>query len=485
VERARSGDEDAWSELLPPGWLERDRADVGRTRAGGPPPGAEPARRFRPLPPKIAVAVAMFGMLATLIANSAVQLPAREGQPLRPTVRPPSASGPALTTDPSESAGPATPVPKRPDNGAPPAVAGYVGPASPRWGYVWMDQATAARGVEAGLDPAWQWTSGRSDYATAGRRATVVHRGTGAYTVRLPGAGYPAGTAHVTSFATVSRHYYAPRVDGHSCAVAGYQPSGADELVDVRCHGRDGTPVDVQFNVFFSAPNRGSEPYAAVRYDAPGGAGTVSPIANSGTWNSTAGRNHVHQLAIGRWRAVLSGTALASGGGYVHVTAYGTGAPARCRPESTAPAAGGAGLEVIISCHAITVGATQPVNSQWTLTYTDGAGLHHAPVAAAYATTTGDPASPGVDGRHSWASNGEVPRLARLGAGSYRLTYDRLGKPDDAPVVTAVGTLPRHCRLFWWDSYSAPPRVSVDIYCYDTAGNRADALFAVAYLRGP
>jgi len=109
--------------------------------------------------------------------------------------------------------------------------------------------------------------------------------------------------------------------------------------------------------------------------------------------------------------------------GYVHVTAYGVGVPARCRPESTAPTAGGTALEVVVACTAITGGAAQPVNSQWTLSYTNRAGLHHAAyLPAAYATTTGDPANPTVDRRHSWASNDETPAITRLGPGTYRLT---------------------------------------------------------------
>ena len=501
VEDADGDGLSAWSRVLPPGWLDRYRADLRGSLSTQTPAAATPAgsaiRSWRTTwsSPVVARAAAVgAGLLAVglLLVSSALPAdpdPRREPAPLRRPrgSAPILGNGETITTPPARTPTPtpagraAVPGGRAQPGGLPTAV-----PASPRWGYAWMDQAISQRGVEVRLDPQWQWTTGRDNPATAGRRVTAVHNGTGAYTVRLPGAGFPMGTAHATSFATASRYYYAPADDGHSCAVAGYRQSGSDELLDIRCHNRYGALVDVQFDVFFAAPNTGPGPYAAVRYDAPGGLGTRAPIYNSGTWNTTGGTLNVYQQDTGRWRVVLSGAALAADRGYVHVTAFGTGAPARCRPVSTTPSAGGRALQVVVACDAITTAPARPVNSQWTLTYTGGAGLHHtASVPAAYATTAGDPARPVLDRRRSWTSNAETPNLTRLGVGAYRLTYRTLGTPNDAPQVTAIGALPRHCRLYWWDSYSDPPRVTVDIYCYDTTGDRADALFAMAYLRRP
>jgi hypothetical protein len=498
VVRARAGDLSAWSQLLPPGWVDRYRTDP---RAPRTPPekgigtGAHRAAmaRFRRVPAKVAVAAVTIGAAALLVVNSAMAPGGdRESATLPVTVPPAASPEPTSTITPAPLRPSSSPRPvgtSRPGGSAaaPPRRGRYVYPVAPSalWGYAWMDRATVATGVETGLDPQWQWSTGRLRTATSSRRATVVRHRTGGYTVRLPDAGYPVGIAHATSFATNSRYYYAPPVEGHSCAVAGYRPSGVDELVDVWCYGPSGTPIDVQFDVFFAAPSPGSAPYATVRYDAPGGEGTRSPIRNSGTWNSAGGANEVHQVGAGRWRVVLSGAALAAEGGYVHVTAYGTGTPARCQPESTTALPGWAGREVVVACYAITAGAARPVNSPWLLSYVRGAGLHRAGTAAAYATIAGEPANPVVDHHRSWASNGEMPYVYRQGEGAYRLVYGSIGRPDDAPLVTAIGRTPRHCRLFWWDSFSDPPRVSIDVRCFDTAGNRADATFAVAYLRSP
>jgi hypothetical protein len=516
VERARAGSLAAWSELLPPGWLRGHGAAAaaggtapaetapsetapsetapGDSPSVGPAAGRRSRRvqtiRFWPVPIRVGAVIVVVGALA-LVAVTSIIPSLRVHDPVKPILQP-GRSDPGAGTSPEASVLPSASSSAAPEHrgrarsGGSQAAGPYrvVGPASPRWGYAWMDKSTGPIGVETALDPQWQWTTGRLAAGTAGRRATAAHNSTGSYTVRLPAVGFSVGIAHATSYSTVRRRS-SPAGDGHSCAVAGYRAAGVDELVDVRCHDLNGAAVDVQFDVFFTAPNTGSAPYASVRYDPPGGAGTVSPVRNSGTWNTAGGDNHVYQQATGRWRVELSGAALAADNGYAHVTAYGTGAPARCQPESTRPAPAGTGLELTVACYAINAGAVQPVNSGWALSYARGAGLHHdASVPAAYATTTGDPANPAIDGRHSWASTGESPALARLGVGTYRVTYNTIGTPDDAPQVTAVGAVPRYCRLTWWDSFTAPPQVSIDIYCYDNAGNAADALFAVAYLRG-
>lgn len=135
------------------------------------------------------------------------------------------------------------------------AASGPVPAAAPRWGYAYMDRATTAEapiGAVTQLTPSWQWSTGRLDPATADRRATVVHTGTGTYEVRLPGVASAAGIAHVTPYRTAYR--------GRTCGVAGYAPDGPDQLVRVRCFNEAGAPVDWWFTVFFAAPGTGTSP---------------------------------------------------------------------------------------------------------------------------------------------------------------------------------------------------------------------------------
>ncbi|GLW20274.1 hypothetical protein DI270_030305 [Microbispora triticiradicis] len=361
------------------------------------------------------------------------------------------------------------------------AASGPVPGATPRWGYAYMDRATTTEapiGVETALNPYWQWSTGRLDPATAGRRATVVHTGTGEYEVRLPGIASQAGIAHVTAYRTVYR--------GRTCAVAGYAPDGPDELIRVRCFNEAGAAVDWWFTIFFAAPGAGTRPYATVQYDdGAGGTATVDPVHNGGTVNAGGGVNRVLRESTGRYRVILEGAPFAAGTGYVQVTPYGHGRATRCNPLDTTPGAGR--VEIVVGCYAIGGSATaQPADSPWLLSYVDGAGLHRdAGTPAAYVSVSGDPADPVVDTAHSFSGNGEVPTVSRLGVGYYRLTWNTLGKTGDNVQVTAIGSEGGYCHLGTIDSYSAPPRLSVYVWCHTANGIRGDSRFGVAYVRAP
>jgi hypothetical protein len=178
----------------------------------------------------------------------------------------------------------------------------------------------------------------------------------------------------------------------------------------------------------------------------------------------------------------LVGSAFASGAGHVQVTPYGDGAAARCVPAGST--SGADRVEITVACHAI--GGAVPADSPWLLSYVDGAGLHRdGTTPAAYVSVTGDPAAPVVDPERSFSGNGETPALTRLGTGHYRLTWDTLGRTGDSVQVTATGTGGGYCHLATIDSYSAPPRVSVHLWCHTAAGAPGDHTFAVAYLRAP
>ncbi|MFC6086587.1 hypothetical protein [Sphaerisporangium aureirubrum] len=344
---------------------------------------------------------------------------------------------------------------------------------APRWGYAYMNEATPAVGVPVPLNHV-QWTTGRRDPATAGHRASVTRTGTGEYEVRLPDVGAAGGMPHVTAFRTTYR--------GRTCAVAGYGQDGPDETVRVRCLDQAGAPIDWWFTIFFAAATPGGAPYATVRYDRPGGTADLAPVVNDGTFNSEGRVDDVRRTGTGRYTVTLHGPGFAADSGYVQITPYGTGTPARCHPEGTTPVADG--LEVAVGCYAVGAGPETRADSPWLLSYIRDGGLHHDPsVPAAYLTTTGDPAAPSVDPRHSWSSTGETPSVTRLGAGHYRVIYDGIGKPWDNVQVSS-NSPGRYCFLGTFASYSRPPELLVDVYCHNTAGLPADSLFGFAYVRG-
>jgi hypothetical protein len=120
-------------------------------------------------------------------------------------------------------------------------------------------------------------------------------------------------------------------------------------------------------------------------------------------------------------------------------------------------------------------------DTDWNLTYTDDAAIHHDPSAPAAYLETGN--------NRSWTSNGETPAVTRTAVGRYDVQYQGIGNPKvwpgEAVLVSATGPEPRYCRIWAWNGYSFPPKVLVQVYCYDLAGAAADSSFALAYLRSP
>lgn len=98
-------------------------------------------------------------------------------------------------------------------------------------GYVWANQPTSAS-----YTPATNYQGNSS-----GAVNTITRSGTGWYQVRLPNLGQSAGHVQVTAYGYGSER----------CKVTGWGPSGADQLVGVRCFTATGSPVDTLFTLTY------------------------------------------------------------------------------------------------------------------------------------------------------------------------------------------------------------------------------------------
>ncbi|HUQ61404.1 hypothetical protein [Lentzea sp.] len=308
-------------------------------------------------------------------------------------------------------------------NGAPgdpsvPARRGWAYASTPDFAY---DQPV---GQQVELHRDWQWGTWRRNGVE--RFITVIRRGEGAYEVRLPELGGTNGTVHVA----ISNGWGYPQA--LSCQSQNTRGDGDDLLVDVACFSPDGSRKNLPFAIVFVSDG------PAVRYR--GGA--------AGVTRTGPGQYDVTSL---------------KGNGFAMVSAVGA-SQARCRTTVEA-------TRTRVECDA---------DTDWNLTYTEGAAIHHDPAAsAAYLTT----------GRNHWSSNGETPAVTRTALGRYDVWYQGIGNPRtypaDAVLVSAAGPAPRYCRIWAWNGYSSPPKVLVQVRCYDQNGAEADADFALAYLRSP
>lgn len=247
----------------------------------------------------------------------------------------------------------------------------------------------------------------------------------GGYRVRIPGAAAAAGVAHVTA---VNR-------TGQWCQIGSYLPSGADELVDVRCFAPGGAASRTRFAVFFSTSSgiipAASGAYASLRVNAAG--------APTASYNSLGAPNGVSFLGGGDYRVFLS----AVGGapvltGLPQVTANGS-VPARCKVLSWGTTPNGQDLRV----RCFNAGNV-PAPAGWTLSYQAKRAITGAlapPTRFAHVfDTLGAPLVP-------YNSVGGAVAVAAGGLGLRQIDFSLVGAQPDHMQVTAVGGGPQYCGM--------------------------------------
>lgn len=124
-------------------------------------------------------------------------------------------------------------------------------PTAKRIAYLWADKPRQ-KSYTPSRDHQWNST---------GRTNTAERRGPGAYRVRLPGLGTTRGHVQVTAFgATPAR-----------CKVGAWSPSGKTQVVDVRCFGVTGRPLDSAYTLTYVDGHGllGSDPAAYARDTEP------------------------------------------------------------------------------------------------------------------------------------------------------------------------------------------------------------------------
>lgn len=285
-----------------------------------------------------------------------------------------------------------------------------------RYGFAYLDTDNP---VGAYVPPlARQWNS-------AGPPISVTQPGpVGQYRVRIPGAAAAAGVAHVTA---VNR-------TGQWCQVEDYLPSGADEVVDVRCFLPGGVPSRSRFAVLFSTSSGvlpAATAYASLRVT-PGG-GIVA------TYNSVGAPNTVTYLGGGDYRVFLSAVGGAPAlNGMVQVTARGT-VPARCKVSAWTTTPNGQDLRIRCFDSGIV-----PTPSAWTLSYQSKRAITGAlapPNRFAHVfDTLGAPAVP-------YNSLGGAVAVGAGGLGLRTVDFSAVGTQPDHMQVTAYGAGPQYCGM--------------------------------------
>jgi hypothetical protein len=315
-----------------------------------------------------------------------------------------------------------TVVPSGPAAAAPAAIEGYVWgwqPANPNY--------ISATGYE---------------YNSAGGAVQILRPAVGTYQVRFLGMAGPGGVAHVSGYGS-----------NRLCTIVSYGPSGADEVVNLRCYTTAGALVDSAFVAHVTNRTDGASlGYLWSNDPTPPPAGNIPPAQWS--FDSAGQPIVVYRSAVGRYQVDLGAFAQDSPGlwenGYLRVTPYGAAAR-HCQVLDPDLVADPDLIEV--RCYDDTGFG---VDTRFTLTYS-------RKVLSASATVDLVPAIPVLDGWSNLA--GGAPTFTELGVGDYLLTFPSAGVPRGHAMGAIMGTPPMFCNIHaWWPSLGAE---NIRIRCYD------------------
>jgi len=225
------------------------------------------------------------------------------------------------------------------------------------------------------------------------------------------------------------------------------------------------------------APAQAAGPYgsAFVWLDTPDASMCVVPAEHQ--WNSASPWTPVNEVCqddIGQYSVLLPG--LAASAGTVQVTAYGSDS-AHCKVASWAPA--GTNQRIRVRCF---TAAGAPVDSQFTLSYTNLTGTGGYPLAYAFNSqpTTADYTPPLNYQFNSTGASNTITKLS--GAGRYMVKLPGLAAASAGNVqVTAYGPGSEWCTVWNWGPNGTAQHVQVQ--CYNAAGALVDSKFTVSYVR--
>jgi hypothetical protein len=288
------------------------------------------------------------------------------------------------------------------------------------------------------------------EHNSAGGAIRITRLGVGSYRVRFYGMAGAGGVAHASAYG-----------NNFLCTISNYLPSGADQLVYVRCFTTGGVAVDSRFVAnFTNRPAAGSFGYLWSDDPTPPVAGHVPAIA----YDSTGDQVLVFQAAVGVYQVHLGAYAQDSAGlwatGVLRATPF-TSSARHCQVWDPAFAIDPTLIEV--HCYDDTGSA---VDSRFTLTYARKVTM--LGLAQARASATLDTFTPALEG---WTNTaGGAPTFSIVGEGSYQIDFPNADVPKGHAFASVMGTPPMFCTIqSWW---STPGWEHLLLNCYD--GNNGD-----------
>jgi hypothetical protein len=334
-------------------------------------------------------------------------------------VEPQTSKGPdgtgGLGAGPSASASPAA----GPGSKGTPSKAGYV------WGY----------------DPAGESyvVAGDYRYNSSGGPITISRLGTGYYRVTFAGLGEPGGVAHATAYGA----------NANFCAVVRWQPSGADENVEVKCWDRGTSEVDTTFVANFAAGSQAGAAFSYLWADGGNRTGRYIPVEQY-RFDSTGQAPWVERTGTGHYKVYLPASRDIGGEPFTfQVSAYGP-VTARCKVSRVKLAPGT--HEVV--CHDA---QGTPFDAKFSLSFSSQ-GSFIGRTDRRY-------------GEYTYAS----PGVANPSMGVYTVPAKEMGQPRGQVVAYATRDSSTYCHVASWAV--AGKDLSMTVHCFSANGDLAASQF--------
>jgi hypothetical protein len=309
------------------------------------------------------------------------------------------------------------------------------------WGFAWVSPGSS-------INAAYSYNSGNGVNSYTGSN--------GAYTVTMPELGVYGGTVQVASYGGAAVR----------CKVASWGPSGAAQVIQVRCHNTSGALADSPFVVFFNKGATSNQRGAHLYFS-----GNAVPADYS--WNSAGGTNTVTRTSLGHYTANLPGLNFANAG--VHVTAYGT-SPSYCK------IVGWGSGSVYVRCND-TTGA--PADSAFVLNYADStprSGMIGGHAWIDSATTAS--ASYQTNQNEFQCFAGGAVTVSSFQNVTYPDTFTGPGPFATMALATAYGDDDVFCKVSGWSWASSPSKSVVRNQCFTAAGAPTNARFTSSFMVG-
>lgn len=337
-------------------------------------------------------------------------------------------------------------------------------------GYVWANDPTAGS-----YTPSASYNFNSTDPSHAVNTISRSVDATGPlYTIRFPDLGLSGGTVQVTAYGSGSE----------ACQVQSWAPLSGDQLVLVRCFDDAGNAVNSRFTAAYTNVESPADGELAYVWNSNATSTLYTPYTPNLTYQASSGGSNITitRSGTGLYSAHMPGIGNPDTT-HVQVTPYGS-TPARCTTPGWGYNFAGNAQDATVHCFSMD---GDPMDSRFTLTLaaeTNILGLANCcnpdGNSSAYALVF----TPEVNGEFDlwepkeFASNPFATGVGnRIGIGRYSVSwYPHISHGPGNVQVTAYSGPAVNCKVVSWGNTSG-----INVNCYDTDGDAADAWFTLAF----